>query len=58
MANQKSLYIKDEDYQIIQKASEVERRSSNSVIVKGALDYAKKILRENDAREIRTSQAN
>lgn len=45
MANQRSLYIKDEDYSVIQKAAEIDRRSTNSIIVKGALDLAKKILR-------------
>lgn len=45
MANAKGLYISDKDYEIIQKASDVDKRSANSLIVKGALDLAKKILR-------------
>lgn len=40
----KSINIHQDEFEIIDEAAKLDRRSVNSVIIKGALDYAKKII--------------
>ena len=42
----RSLYIKEEEYEKLRTASKLDHRSINSFIVKGALDFAERINAE------------